>query len=128
MISKTPKTGWFTATNPAEDYQLLKKIAARSIFGSKNKIDMLDLAGLEDDFRSGKYEYRDYYFGLIDGRNRNDQIKNALNDLNGYFKLLTNYKKRYGNFNKLAAVRIHQTNYKIDKARYETRKLPSAFA
>jgi len=124
MISNVGRTGWFTATNPAKDYQLLKKIAARSVFGSRDKIDTLDLAGLEGDFRSGQYEYQDYYIGLIDGRSRSDRISNALNDLNGYFKLLRNYKRKHGNFDGLAAVRLHQTNYRIDGARYETRLAP----
>lgn len=128
MIPEAPKTGWFTATNPAEDYRLLKKIASRSIFGSKNKIEMLDLAGLEDDFRNGKYEYRDYYFGLIDGRNRGERAKNALSDLNNYLRILGNYKKKHGSFDRLAAVRFHQTNYRIDKAKYETKPEPFTFA
>jgi hypothetical protein len=127
MISGAPRTGWFTATNPAEDYYLLKKVAARSVFGNNDRIDMLDLVGLEDDFRNGKYEYRDYYIGLIDGRNRGEQAKNAVRDLNNYLKVLGNYKKKYGSFDRLAAVRFHQTDYRIDRAQYETKPAALAF-
>ena len=46
IIPEAPKTGWFVATCPEDDYKQLKDIAARSVFGDSDKVETLDfLAG-----------------------------------------------------------------------------------
>ena len=109
------------------DYELLKAVAARSVFGDADKIERLDLAGLEDDIQEGKYgPLKDYYSAFVDGTDRPDQIKNALHDLNIYLSALRDFEKHNGSLANLAAVKFHQTNYVIDRVIFEYKQSPAS--
>ena len=110
-----PRTGWFESSDPANDYRLLRKIADRSSIGDSDEVEMLDLVGLEEDFRRGKYAWRDHYEGFIDGDGRSERAKNAIHDMNSYLRALRDVERRRGNLDGLAAVRFHQTNGRIDR-------------
>ncbi len=125
MLTSTPKTGWFEATEPLRDYAILKAIARRSSLGDRNTVETLDLIGLEGDFRKGKYQYVDYYSGFIDGDGRMDQARNARNDMNAYLRALRYFEQKHGDLSRLAAVRFHQTNHRIDKVQFIERDPPS---
>lgn len=118
-----PRTGWFESTDPATDYRSLKRIADRSAIGDADEVEMLDLVGLEEDFRRGKYPWRDYYEGFLDGDDRNDQTKNAIHDMNSYLRALRSFERSRGSLDTLVAVRFHQNNGRIDS--YEFIERPS---
>ena len=118
-----PRTGWFESTDPVTDYRSLKKIADRSAVGDAREVEMLDLVGLEDDFRRGKYPWRDYYEGFLDGDGRSERAKNAIHDLNSYLRALRSFEHSRGSLDGLAAVRFHQNDGRIDS--YELIERPS---
>ncbi len=120
-------TGWFQSDSPVEDYFLLGQIAKRSgsVFGDPDKIDKLDLVGLEEDFKNGTYQLRDHYLGFVDGPSRDAQARNAVSDLNFYLKLLRDFQRAGNSLQRVAAVRFFQEDYLITKIRLVPKPAPT---
>jgi len=117
-LFSVPGTGWFESTDPEYDYEMIRRIARRSSLGDPEKVELQDFVGLEDDFRNGKYEYRDYYIGFIDGGSRMNRARNAIHDMNSYLRALEYFKDQNGDLGRLSAVRFHQTKNRIDRIEY----------